>query len=278
MTTGEMAQIMGITKHTLFHYDEIGLFCPEQVTENGYRFYSVEQIDLLDTILLMRDLGMPLKEIRDYMNHRSPEAFLEVFAQREEQIDAQIRKLREMKTWIRHRTEKMRELKDTDFSEITVKSCQRRYYLCSEVRSDSEKVFAGKINELIEQLQRAGTRMDYDITYIQHQKNIDRGLYTVYDNVAVLTRQKPPLKNYRVLPAGEYLTAYHVGHWTQIGEAYDRLTRFKEQTGMETEADYFEHYIIDNFISDNYQDYVTEISVRMKHSEQMQQDEYRVVG
>lgn len=29
MTTGEFARIMRITKETLFHYDEIGLFQPE---------------------------------------------------------------------------------------------------------------------------------------------------------------------------------------------------------------------------------------------------------
>lgn len=33
MTTGELAKLMGITKETLFHYDEINLFCPALVTE-----------------------------------------------------------------------------------------------------------------------------------------------------------------------------------------------------------------------------------------------------
>ncbi|MFR8179622.1 MAG: MerR family DNA-binding transcriptional regulator [Dorea sp.] len=29
LTTGELTQLMGITKHTLFHYDDIGLFQAE---------------------------------------------------------------------------------------------------------------------------------------------------------------------------------------------------------------------------------------------------------
>ena len=37
MTTGEFARIMRITKETLFHYDEIGLFQPELTQPNGYR-------------------------------------------------------------------------------------------------------------------------------------------------------------------------------------------------------------------------------------------------
>ena len=31
MTTGEFARRMGVTKNTLFHYDNIGLFLPEIV-------------------------------------------------------------------------------------------------------------------------------------------------------------------------------------------------------------------------------------------------------
>ena len=36
-TTGEFARILGVRKHTLFHYDEIGLFSPALKEENGYR-------------------------------------------------------------------------------------------------------------------------------------------------------------------------------------------------------------------------------------------------
>ena len=33
-TTGEFAKILGVKKHTLFHYDEIGLFSP--AVADGY--------------------------------------------------------------------------------------------------------------------------------------------------------------------------------------------------------------------------------------------------
>ena len=35
MTTGEFASAMGVSKDTLFHYDDIGLFCPERYRETG---------------------------------------------------------------------------------------------------------------------------------------------------------------------------------------------------------------------------------------------------
>lgn len=48
MTTGELAKLMGITKETLFHYDEIGLFRRHVVMKNGYRYYEVSQMELLE--------------------------------------------------------------------------------------------------------------------------------------------------------------------------------------------------------------------------------------
>ena len=38
LTTGELTQLMGITKHTLFHYDDIGLFQPKYFTANPRTF------------------------------------------------------------------------------------------------------------------------------------------------------------------------------------------------------------------------------------------------
>ena len=86
MTTGEFAALAGVTKHTLFHYDEIGLFSPEFIAENGYRMYSLYQMETWNTILILRDLGMPLKEIRQFLQMRSPQELMRIFTEREAQI------------------------------------------------------------------------------------------------------------------------------------------------------------------------------------------------
>lgn len=46
LTTGEFAKICNVKKHTLFHYDDIGLLKPDYYDENGYRFYSYSQLNL----------------------------------------------------------------------------------------------------------------------------------------------------------------------------------------------------------------------------------------
>ena len=63
LTTGEVARMMGTTKNTLFHYDQLGIFSPEARGGNDYRYYTVRQMDVLDAIITLRELGMPLPEI-----------------------------------------------------------------------------------------------------------------------------------------------------------------------------------------------------------------------
>ena len=41
--TIEFAETCCVTKHTLFHYDNIGILKPEAVAKNGYRYYSINQ-------------------------------------------------------------------------------------------------------------------------------------------------------------------------------------------------------------------------------------------
>ncbi|MDU4892145.1 MAG: MerR family transcriptional regulator [Clostridium sp.] len=63
-TTGEFAKLVGVTKHTLFHYDDIGVFSPEIKKDNDYRYYSVFQIEAFYVIYTLKELEMPLKEIK----------------------------------------------------------------------------------------------------------------------------------------------------------------------------------------------------------------------
>ena len=69
--TGEFAKLVGVTKHTLFYYDKIGLFSPEIKLENGYRFYSFDQLDVFDVIQTLRELDVSLEEIAEVVSKRT---------------------------------------------------------------------------------------------------------------------------------------------------------------------------------------------------------------
>ena len=63
---GEFSKLMQITVKTLRHYEQLGLLLPHEVdVSTGYRYYSLEQIQRLNGILHLKNLGFSLEEIKD---------------------------------------------------------------------------------------------------------------------------------------------------------------------------------------------------------------------
>lgn len=60
----EVAEIAGVSVRTLHHYDEIGLLVPKARTDAGYRLYDDDDLLRLQQILIGRELGLALEEIR----------------------------------------------------------------------------------------------------------------------------------------------------------------------------------------------------------------------
>lgn len=60
----EFAKLRGININSLRYYEKMGILKPALIDENnGYRYYSLEQIPILNNIILCIQLGIPLKEL-----------------------------------------------------------------------------------------------------------------------------------------------------------------------------------------------------------------------
>lgn len=65
---GDFSRLARVTIKTLHHYDEAGLLQPLHVDkQTGYRYYDATQLPTLHRILLLKDLGFPLEQIRDLL-------------------------------------------------------------------------------------------------------------------------------------------------------------------------------------------------------------------
>lgn len=67
-TVHEVSKLAKVSVRTLHYYDNIGLLSPTTVTEAGYRLYDDTALERLQYILLFRELGFPLKEIKQILN------------------------------------------------------------------------------------------------------------------------------------------------------------------------------------------------------------------
>ena len=59
--------LLGKFTYTSF-YHEKELLIPDQIGDNGYRYYSVEDITKLQHILFLRELDLTLSQIKDYFS------------------------------------------------------------------------------------------------------------------------------------------------------------------------------------------------------------------
>lgn len=66
------SEISGVSVRTLRHYDDIGLLSPKK-QENGYRYYSEEDMSKLQTILFYKYLGFSLKQIEELLAQEDKE-------------------------------------------------------------------------------------------------------------------------------------------------------------------------------------------------------------
>lgn len=64
-TVGEAAKVAKVSVRTLHHYDEVGLLAPSGRSEAGYRLYTVEDLERLQQVMIFRELGFTLPEIRE---------------------------------------------------------------------------------------------------------------------------------------------------------------------------------------------------------------------
>jgi len=69
---GEFSKLMQTTVKTLRHYEQKGLLLPNKVDDwTGYRYYSIDQMQQLQNIRVMQQLGFSLDEIKDLMDDDS---------------------------------------------------------------------------------------------------------------------------------------------------------------------------------------------------------------
>jgi DNA-binding transcriptional MerR regulator len=70
---GEFARLSQVPAKTLRYYDEIGLLKPVYCDpETGYRYYAASQMEQLQHILALKDMGLSLEQIHFVLEERLP--------------------------------------------------------------------------------------------------------------------------------------------------------------------------------------------------------------
>lgn len=242
MTIGEFSRLTQVTTKTLRHYDKLGLLVPNEVDKwSRYRYYDVAQMQQLNAILRLKDLGFSLEEIGDLLDEGTHTPSLEQIEAKKESMSRQLkelaRKLGVLQQWgesIRH-VNSMEGITIQTLPSIIVASYRR----ILKHREDLTPIFTKTINP---EVQRIGCKRTLPIYgfMIEHEKeykteNIDieycLQVDEMYSDTSIIKFKRLP-----EVPMAVCLK--HVGTYDTFPESFAEVMRYIETHGYKLAGNY----------------------------------------
>jgi len=116
MKIGEIAKKAGVTVRTLQYYDKEDLLSPSSESEGGFRLYSDKDLVKLLQILMMKELGFPLNQIKMRLSAMdTPQEVIKVITEQIAEIRGKIAMFTESVNAIEMLKEEIEQIETVDF-------------------------------------------------------------------------------------------------------------------------------------------------------------------
>lgn len=268
--TNEFAALCGVTRHTLYHYEEIGLLCPKTTAENGYRFYTMEQYEKFLLISAFKKLGTPLKEIQSYFENQDTDNFLAVLQTKLTETEAERIELKKMCTLLSDTISTMKNLERIEMDTVQIAECEEQFFIATPApdaahRKDDSQI----LRHYREHLQYCST-----LDCISHSLGGEMVLYEniVKDNYLESfyisrTDRKAEDPRLHCKPKGTYAIVWHNGSYDSLYGIYRMLKEQCAQLGYVPAGNIYQEDVLDFCADQSADGYVMKISMQVKAAE-----------
>lgn len=271
--TGEFAKLCGTNKRTLFHYDEIGLFSPASTDEKGYRYYSESQCDVFFTITCLKELGMPLKEIKEYISHQSPSAIEELLEIQQTKVAVELEQLRRIQAVIHtklsllHRARELQNVTDLSSVFLETQEEEQLLVLSAPIFSDDHDRIFSALCEHIAQCSHYRLNSGYPYGAMLPLSGLRAQDWETYGYFFTETCQSPEkipssIKTC-IKKAGTYAAIYLRGNYYKSEEAFRKLLAYLDKHRLAPGEFVYKEAVLDE-LSAKEEEYLTRISVNCK--------------
>jgi DNA-binding transcriptional MerR regulator/effector-binding domain-containing protein len=219
VTVGEFSRLTHLSVKTLHHYHDIGLLAPVAIdASSGYRRYGTDQVDIALLIRRLRELRMPIPDVRAVVEASDGPAREETLRAHLERMEQELAHTRDVVTSLRELLTPGRPVLDVQYRFIPA---FRAYGVTGHVVRDEigpwcEYAF-GKLDAVAGDI-----RATSGATYSDEFFTDDAGEVVTFLPVAP---DQPPADGVELvdLPGGYFAIAVHAGPMTDFDRTYGAL-------------------------------------------------------
>jgi DNA-binding transcriptional MerR regulator len=264
LSTGQFAQVMGVSKETLFHYDRIGIFQPKVRRDNGYRYYSINQADTLSVILTLKELEYSLEEIHEYIKGRSPEKLVALLDDELQAIDLKINELRTMKQVLLEKRNLTQEATLTPIdTTVFVEKRERTPIIQTEIHHNKDLKEDLAIFESFTTHYEKLSERNFTTTlvhgFVLSKEKAREQEYMSYSHIFTRSLEKEQAN--ANLSKGYYLSTFGKESNNNLGELYQRILDFAAEKEYELGDVFFEEVLLDELSIKHADDYLYKLSI-----------------
>ena len=229
--------MMQVTVKTLRHYEQKGLLLPDKVDEwTGYRYYSIDQMQKLNTIRNLQQLGFSLDEIKEIFEEDSQVPTIEQLSEKIEETQRQLQKLRTRRERLLHwrntrkNISKMEKFSIQSLPEIIVASHR-------EVIPNYEALGPLCVNVIGPEMQRLGCECPppgYCFTIEHNQEYSPTDIDIEYcEQVTAMGADSKVIQFKKIEAVPVAICMKHFGPYERFYESYMELFQYIEEQGYQ---------------------------------------------
>lgn len=247
-TIGEVGKIFSVSTDTLRYYDDIKLLKPWKTGDNGYRYYSKAQFEMIATLLLLRNIGTPINKLFTILKYQDASMLESELCNYTEEID---KKINELKALREQAALLYTHLKDTCYDEeIAVKKLPQFWVISKEFGSTNDEL---DINEIVKV--NTSTKENW-ISFANIISTIDKNVlllgdfhtYKEYGYISEYPCDTNSKNLLRIIESRLYVCCNakvtRIDHM-DIDRIYEKMLRFINDNGYRVAGDAIERNILD---------------------------------
>ncbi|MFR4383097.1 MAG: MerR family transcriptional regulator [Phascolarctobacterium sp.] len=221
--SGAFAKLCNTTKDTLFHYDDIGILKPAQVSSNGYRYYSLNQMYMFDLIATLKEVGLSLDEIGEYIKHRDTENFVAMLKEKDKKLNHEIKLLTRRRRLLQNTLKLAEASLEIEEDTIKIEYCDEMYFILSDkVTSTDDKTAFETLSKHFEYVYEHNYYDDFTTGEIVSTDSVEKETFkTTYLSSRI--RRAVRSKYLHIRPSGRYAKKYVRSSYANLRQEYKKF-------------------------------------------------------